>query len=193
MTASPTTATASSDADAAPATTGRRRPSAWLDRLGPGPTRGSWDASWLDGVRAIAVLLVVVYHVWIGVGEPKVRVLGLDLTWVPATMNVGVTIFFLLSGYLLARPWFVAERTGAPRPRASTFWERRLLRIVPAYYLSIAIVLILFVPTHVIPREAVTGKVGAGNLGGQMLFLQGYLPVSSGNLNRIERATGEQP
>src|SRR5439155_7118876 len=54
-----------------------------------------------------------------------------------ARLNVGVTVFFLISGFLLYRP-FVAARAGrGPAPSWGKFWRRRGLRIVPAYWVAL--------------------------------------------------------
>lgn len=91
-----------------------------------------------DGLRAIAVTLVVVFHTpgIIDIGwEPLVRVL--------VHLNVGVTVFFLVSGFLLYRP-FVAHRAGGPAaPGAAVFYKRRFLRIFPAYWVCLVVLLIV--------------------------------------------------
>ena len=48
-----------------------------------------------------------------------------------------MAVFFVLSGFLLYRPFFNAELTDAPRPRIRDFARRRVLRIVPAYWLTL--------------------------------------------------------
>lgn len=88
----------------------------------------------IDGVRAIAVLCVVTLHVavYIGTGDS----LGDRLL---AHLNLGVTIFFLISGFLLYRP-FIAWRTGGPSaPRIGDYFKRRALRIFPAYWLIVTV------------------------------------------------------
>jgi peptidoglycan/LPS O-acetylase OafA/YrhL len=71
----------------------------------------------LDGVRALAVFLVVFYH------------FGFDA--VPG--DVGVTIFFVLSGFLITTLLLKEnDRTGTVR--FSAFYRRRMLRIFPAFY-----------------------------------------------------------
>ena len=91
-----------------------------------------------DGLRAIAVILIVVFHTpgLIDIGwEPLVRVL--------VHLNVGVTVFFLISGFLLYRP-FVAHRAGGPAvPGAAVFYKRRFLRIFPAYWVCLMVLLIV--------------------------------------------------
>jgi peptidoglycan/LPS O-acetylase OafA/YrhL len=56
--------------------------------------------------------------------------------------DVGVTIFFVVSGFLLYRP-FVAARLGeVPRPRLLAYARRRALRILPAYWLALTVLAI---------------------------------------------------
>lgn len=58
-------------------------------------------------------------------------------------MNVGVTVFFLVSGFLLYRP-FVAHRTGGPAsPHLLAYARRRALRIFPAYWLCLTILVLI--------------------------------------------------
>lgn len=78
----------------------------------------------LDGLRMVAVLTVILNHV------------GYDV--VPA--DLGVSIFFVLSGFLIT--WLLLKeqaRTGAVSLK--TFYLRRLFRLLPAYYVFLAIVL----------------------------------------------------
>ena len=70
----------------------------------------------------------------------------------------GVGIFFLLSGFLLARPFWIAFDAGAPMPSLKTYALRRAARIIPGFYVSLTVTLILAV--------AVFGTV----LDGQLIF-----------------------
>jgi peptidoglycan/LPS O-acetylase OafA/YrhL len=56
-----------------------------------------------------------------------------------ARLEIGVSVFFLISGFLLYRPFVVANLAGRPAPDLRRFWTRRLLRIVPAYWLALTI------------------------------------------------------
>ena len=72
----------------------------------------------LDGLRGVAVLLVMLYHANL-----------LASGW------VGVQLFFVLSGFLITRVLLQA-RSGTSAARASLhFYLRRALRIFPAYFL----------------------------------------------------------
>lgn len=78
----------------------------------------------LDGLRAIAVLAVIAYH--------------LNLTWAPGGL-LGVGVFFVLSGYLitdiLAAQW---DRLG--RIKFKEFWLRRARRLLPGLLVMIVLV-----------------------------------------------------
>jgi peptidoglycan/LPS O-acetylase OafA/YrhL len=89
----------------------------------------------MDSLRAIAALSVLVTHAGFLSGANLGAWYG-DYT---ARLDVGVTIFFLLSGFLLYRP-FVAARLGErKRPRIPDYARRRLLRILPAYWLALTV------------------------------------------------------
>jgi peptidoglycan/LPS O-acetylase OafA/YrhL len=91
----------------------------------------------LDGLRAIASLSVVLTHVAFLTGQVVSPGVFAPLL---SRLNFGVTLFFLLSGFLLYRPFVRAALTGRPRPALGLFWRRRGLRIFPAYWLTLAVV-----------------------------------------------------
>lgn len=92
----------------------------------------------MDSLRALAALGVLLTHVTLFSGVVQGNWWGA----VPANLAVGVTVFFVLSGFLLYRPFFNAEMTGAPLPRARDFLRRRALRIIPAYWLALTVLAI---------------------------------------------------
>ncbi len=106
------------------------------DAVAPPP--GNRRFPLLDGMRAVAVLSVVLVHVAVfsEIGSETTRRLLLHL-------NVGVTIFFLISGFVLYRPFIAHRATGPPRPGAGQYAKRRFLRIVPAYWLVLTVLTIL--------------------------------------------------
>jgi peptidoglycan/LPS O-acetylase OafA/YrhL len=92
----------------------------------------------MDSLRAIAALSVLVAHTSFLSGANVGAWYGDYL----ARLNVGVTIFFLLSGFLLYRP-FVSARLGERgRPRIRDYARRRILRILPAYWLALTVLAI---------------------------------------------------
>jgi peptidoglycan/LPS O-acetylase OafA/YrhL len=92
----------------------------------------------LDSMRAIAVLCVVLTHTGFLSGLNEGSWFG-DFT---ARLNVGVTIFFVISGFLIYRPFVNARMNGAPWTPLATYAKRRFLRIVPAYWLALTVLAI---------------------------------------------------
>ena len=104
-----------------------------------------------DGLRGIAVLWVVMFH-YVALGDaardPWIRAIG-AIPLVDAVVRngyLGVDLFFLISGFLLTLPWFVHRAAGQDAPSAREFYARRVRRIVPAYYVQLALLFLLFVP-----------------------------------------------
>lgn len=93
----------------------------------------------LDGYRAIAAFMVLTTHVAFNTGEILTPVLGPIL----GRMDFGVTLFFLLSGFLLYRPWARAAMTEAREPSLGGYAVRRAARILPAYWVMVAFTLLL--------------------------------------------------
>ena len=96
--------------------------------------RGSGAIRELDGARAIAALSVFVFHATLsafGVNEHIFRVTNI--------LNIGVSIFFVLSGFLIYRPFARANIGHRPFPSIWRYVVRRLLRIYPAYVAAIFI------------------------------------------------------
>ena len=93
----------------------------------------------LDGYRGVAALLVVTTHV----AFSTAFAVGGSLGAVAARFDIGVAIFFLLSGFLLYRGWARSGLTGARVPGSRVFYRRRLWRILPAYWVMVLAVLFL--------------------------------------------------
>ena len=92
----------------------------------------------LDGYRAIAAIMVVVTHTAFVTGTYTQGAWGAVLS----RLDFGVTLFFLLSGFLLYSPWARASMTGGRGPRLAGYGWRRLLRIVPAYAVVVVVVVL---------------------------------------------------
>ena len=88
----------------------------------------------MDGLRGIAVLWVLWYHVW----EVSWLSPGPALDFLPATGFVGVHLFFFLSGFVISYPFVRAAVYRRAQPSWRLFAWRRFIKIVPSYVLSIA-------------------------------------------------------
>ncbi|TXB63805.1 acyltransferase family protein [Phaeodactylibacter luteus] len=84
----------------------------------------------LDGVRAIAALMVMVFHFFQGI-EPSTKVLSY-MAKAAIFGQTGVTLFFVLSGFLITRILMATKET---KGYFKNFYARRTLRIFPLYYL----------------------------------------------------------
>jgi peptidoglycan/LPS O-acetylase OafA/YrhL len=90
----------------------------------------------LDGLRAIAVIAVLLYHA--------------ELRWIPGGF-LGVEVFFVISGYLITS-LLLAEWRAHGRIDLKAFWLRRARRLLPALFLVIAAMLafaVIFLPDEV--------------------------------------------
>lgn len=87
----------------------------------------------LTGVRAVAALLVVLTHAAYTTGGYADGFAGL----VYSRMEIGVPIFFVLSGFLLFRPWVQAAAEGEPAPSVRRYAWHRVRRIMPAYVVTV--------------------------------------------------------
>jgi peptidoglycan/LPS O-acetylase OafA/YrhL len=80
-------------------------------------------------LRAVAAMSVVLYHV-----NLQITRMGHDGPW-PEFLSAGVDLFFVISGYIM---W---STTAGKNVQPVVFWKRRILRIVPIYWLFTTIVL----------------------------------------------------
>lgn len=94
----------------------------------------------LTGLRALAALLIVGTHAAYGTGALSNGYLGT----LYARLEVGVPIFFALSGFLLFRPWVRAAAAHTAPPSLRRYAFRRVRRIVPAYLVVVLIAYALY-------------------------------------------------
>lgn len=115
----------------------------------PEPLKGtSRYMAGIDGLRAIAVLAVIVYH--------------LNFNWAPGGL-LGVGIFFVLSGYLIT-DLLIAQWSRLGRLDMKDFWLRRARRLLPALLLLLVFTMVwvtFFKPEHL---PAMKGDVPAALL-----------------------------
>jgi peptidoglycan/LPS O-acetylase OafA/YrhL len=88
----------------------------------------------LDGVRGVAVLLILLFHF----GRMKDVTLRLEIGW------IGVQLFFVLSGFLITKI-LLANKNQSLKSYLRHFFLRRSLRIFPLYYLYLSFLLLLFI------------------------------------------------
>lgn len=105
------------------------------DVVAPPPGNPRFPA--VEGLRAIAALSVLCSHVALVGGG------GYVYDHLRHALGAGVTIFFVISGFLLYRPFVAGRLRGGSGPRVRDFARRRVLRIVPAYWLALTCLAVL--------------------------------------------------
>lgn len=94
----------------------------------------------LDVLRLVGAVAVLTTHVAFQTGEYfRHGLLGTVL----ARLDIGVAIFFVLSGFLLSRPWWASAESGTPPPRVGRYALKRILRIWPVYLVTVCVALAL--------------------------------------------------
>jgi peptidoglycan/LPS O-acetylase OafA/YrhL len=114
----------------------------------------------LDGVRALAIVLVMAYHLFPGLAPGGF---------------VGVDVFFVVSGYLITA-LLLAEYAGAGRITLGRFWARRARRLLPA--------LVIMVSTSVTAAALLGGDVLVDigwQLAGAASFSSNWLAIAQGS------------
>lgn len=126
----------------------------------------------LDALRGIAITGVVIVHsngVWEKrVGEPlNIPLLDTNLLDQTPLLTFVLTLFFMLSGYLLT--WTEERRRRMGAYSARSYALRRIFRIVPAYYVALVMALLLW-PTD----------KSAGDILAHFTFTQGFFLTETG-------------
>ena len=91
-----------------------------------------------DSLRALAALGVLVAHA----GYVATAIQNTEWGTFVANLSAGVTLFFVISGFLLYRPFVASDLLALERPGPFDFYRRRVLRIVPAYWLALTLLAI---------------------------------------------------
>ncbi|KUI04396.1 acyltransferase [Mycobacterium sp. IS-3022] len=94
----------------------------------------------LTGIRAVAALLVMLTHAAYTTGKYPQGYVGL----VYSRAEIGVPIFFVLSGFLLFSPWVKSAATDAPPPSVRRYAWHRVRRIMPAYAVTVLVAYLVY-------------------------------------------------
>ncbi|HRD61765.1 MAG TPA: acyltransferase [Nocardioides sp.] len=123
----------------------------------------------LTAARGVAAIMVVLTHAAFNTGRINDGWIGAML----ARFDFGVTIFFILSGFLLSRPWFLAKALGVASPSTRHYLWKRALRILPLYWV-VVVVALAFDPAN----QGADWQVWLSNLTLTQLYLPDLLPSS---------------
>jgi peptidoglycan/LPS O-acetylase OafA/YrhL len=101
----------------------------------PAVTASTSRVAGVDGLRACAALAVLGYHVALACSLTRVG----PLAPLFAELKAGVAMFFVISGFVLYRPYARAITGSRPLPSWRAFLNHRALRILPAYWVALTV------------------------------------------------------
>lgn len=113
----------------------------------------------LTGIRTVAALAVCLTHAAFWTGHYTDDLTGR----LQSRFEIGVAIFFVLSGYLLFGPWVRALAEDRRMPSVRRYFWHRARRILPAYWLTVIAVYLLY-GFYTPPDAAPTGTGWSGFL-----------------------------
>jgi peptidoglycan/LPS O-acetylase OafA/YrhL len=103
----------------------------------------------VDGLRGLACLWVVFNHLRIPELAPVLP--GVLYEWLVLRGGMGVLVFFVVSGFVIAHSLLPVEMDG---PRMANFLTRRLVRLSPPYYASLVVAVTVSVVAARVKQEA---------------------------------------
>ena len=106
-----------------------------------------------DGLRAFACLAVVFHHLIQRLNPENLTEPFSTLHFIAMRGEVGVSIFFVLSGALLSHPFWMAHLAGTEKPSFRDYVINRAARIAPATWLNISVVTIVSILAYNLPFE----------------------------------------
>lgn len=124
----------------------------------------------IDGLRFVAIMSVVLYHLHDYVLVKTGRTVSGD--WLALLMSkgyIGVQLFFAISGFIIARPFFNRTSPGLKR-----YFVRRLTRLEPPYLINLLLVFVLLVtvlnadPLDLLPHLAASALYQHNLIYGEM-------------------------
>ena len=128
----------------------------------------------IDLLRAGAILYIMLYHCYVLSGQPWQSHTAIH-TLLTLGGEVGVTLFFLLSGYGIYLSLSSSEARGC-LPGWRAFMKKRCIRIMPQYYVCIT-VLLIFMSTQMFSNE------GLRHILAYYTFTENFSPVTHGSIN----------
>jgi len=119
----------------------------WLDSKLSRVTSSREFIPEIDGLRFIAIFFVIVFHAAVHILQLRHRP-PIIQKWVPGqsvvlsvigNLFLGVQIFFVISGLVVALPFARSAIRGTPKPSLRKYFMRRLTRIEPPYILALLV------------------------------------------------------
>ena len=169
-----------------------------------GGAAGDRRSPQLDAVRALAVLMVLAGHAYLLGGTVPAQTSRAPGDLLINAGGSGIWLFFALSGFLIGAPFLRALLDGTPLPRPGRYALRRAARILPAYWIALAVLLVVLPPVtldwwqlplhgallhNLVPGEGQALFFVAWTLGIEALFYA-FVPLAAIVVRRVR---GERP
>ncbi|MCD1258609.1 acyltransferase [Paenibacillus athensensis] len=124
----------------------------------------------MDGLRGLAILLVMLFHVWelswLHHGFPLFGY-AVNLDFIPIAGTLGVELFFFISAFCLFAPAVNAHLEGKPQKPLRHYVYRRAIKILPSYWLMMLVMLLL------VPHDFPAGQ-GFKHIATHLLFVHNW-------------------
>jgi peptidoglycan/LPS O-acetylase OafA/YrhL len=138
-----------------------------------GSARRTGKQEYIDALRGLAILMVILIHTGQSVGNLS--------PWVAAAVEygqLGVQLFFVASAYTMCMAW--QRRSHEPLPMRS-FYLRRFFRIAPLYYVAILLYYVVYV---VAPGGALgfSPPYTPFNMAANALLVHGFVPSANNTI-----------
>jgi peptidoglycan/LPS O-acetylase OafA/YrhL len=95
----------------------------------------------INGLRGLAILMVIYFH---SVFPTLYQLTGFD--WIIRHGWMGVNLFFILSGFVLYKPYYTGERSFNSRKDIWLFYRHRFFRLYPLFTFNLLVCLLLMGP-----------------------------------------------
>jgi peptidoglycan/LPS O-acetylase OafA/YrhL len=141
----------------------------------------------IHGLRAIAAGSILVGHVWAFAPPDRHEVNLGPFNALTSQLPLGVTLFFLLSAFLLYRPFAKAVLRGKPLPGITKYLRNRTLRILPAYWFILVVTGLVLQSTNV---RGPNSKLVPGALDDPLPFMTNAAFLQSFHPNTIITGIG---
>lgn len=135
----------------------------------------------IDGLRFIAILSVFLFHLsGYETGKTGKILDGDFLASLFSHGDIGVPLFFIISGFVIALPYAKGHLFGSKIPRLKQFFIRRLTRLEPPYFIN------LFVLFLIIPLVTSNKAIDlAPNLFASMMYVHGIVFAKASIINTV--------
>jgi peptidoglycan/LPS O-acetylase OafA/YrhL len=153
-----------------------------MSAVAPKTASGNDHLAPLDGLRGLAIALVIWFHAWqITWLRADVPFFGqtLNFNWICEDGFVGVDLFFFISGFCLFYPYVRTIFDGKPEQRFRSYAYRRAIKILPSYVFVIACSIALGWATFESPADELKQILL------HLLFIHTFWDGSYGSINGV--------